>query len=156
MGSDSAFGDRRDRGVAVFVSDFHSDDVTSVIADWPPNIEAIRAVLPVTEGNIFAYDHTIYNPGNGYLGPELMAHEEVHFGQQDDIGVEVWWQRFLDDPEFRLEQEIPAHKAEYDQFCRLNKDRNHRSRFLTILSKRLAAPMYGGIITASQARRRIG
>lgn len=130
--------------------------MTEVVVGWPPNIEAIRAVLPVSEQNIFAYRNTIYNPGDGYLGPELIAHEEVHFRQHELYGLEAWWDKFLEDPKFRLDQEIPAHRAEYRKFCELNKDRNLRSRFLTILSKRLAAPMYGGIITASEARRRIG
>jgi len=30
-----------------------------VVNDWPPNIEDIRAVLPVSERNIFAYGHRI-------------------------------------------------------------------------------------------------
>ena len=129
-------------------------DVT-VVNEWPPNIEAIRAVLPVTERNIFAYDHKIYNPGGGILPLELLAHEKVHFEQQDETGVEAWWDRFLADPEFRLSQEIPAHKAEHAAFCRMHKDRNQMAQHLRALGQRLAAPMYGGIITVNEAMKAI-
>ena len=127
----------------------------TVVDTWPPNIEAIRAVLPVTDRNIFAYDHVIFNPSGGKLPPELHAHELVHFGQQDEIGVEVWWDRFLAEPQFRLEQEIPAHKAEYHAYRLYHKDRNDHARMLRALGKRLSAPMYGGIITTNEAMKAI-
>lgn len=65
-----------------------------VVAGWPPNIEEIRAVLPVSERNIFAYGHTIYNPGGEKLPLELIAHEEVHFQQQAEEGPVAWWKNF--------------------------------------------------------------
>jgi hypothetical protein len=135
-------------------------DVT-VVNEWPPNIEAIRAVLPVTERNIFAYDHRIYNPGGGILPLELLAHEKVHFKQQDEFeadglsGVEGWWELFLESPTFRLKQEIPAHAAEYAAFCRMHKDRNEMAQMLRRLAQRLAAPMYGSIITVNEAMKAI-
>jgi hypothetical protein len=130
----------------------------SIVNDWPPNIRSIRAVLPVSERNIFAYGGIIYNPGGGGLSPELVAHEAVHFEQQRKLnrwyrrnGAEVWWRRFLRDPEFRLEQELEAHRAEYREFCRLHSDRNERQRALRVIAGKLAKPMYGGIITVSEA-----
>ena len=132
-----------------------------VVDDWPPNIEAIRAVLPVTDRNIFAYDHKIYNPAGGKLAKELHAHELVHFGQQDEFeadglsGVAGWWELFLESPTFRLSQELPAHKAEFLAYCKYHKDRNDRARCLRALGQRLAAPMYGGIITANEAMKAI-
>ena len=59
------------------------------------------------------------------------------------------------DVDFRLAQEIPAHKAEYRAFCKYNRDRNAQSRMLRQLGTRLAAPMYGGIITVNEAMKRI-
>ena len=127
-----------------------------VVNDWPPNIDEIRAALPeVSERNIFAYDGKIFNPGGGKLGQELHAHEAVHFKQQAAIGVESWWAAFLNDEVFRLAQEIPAHKAEYRTFCKYNRDRNEQARFLRTLGQRLSSPMYGGIITANEAMKRI-
>lgn len=127
----------------------------TVINDWPPNIEEIRMVLPVTERNIFAYDNVIFNPGGGKLPQELHQHEAVHFKQQAAIGVEAWWLAYLADEKFRLAQEIPAHKAEYRCFCKYNRDRNEQARRLRDMGRRLAAPMYGGIITINEAMKRI-
>jgi len=129
-------------------------EVTEVVQDWPPNIEAIRAVLPVTERNIFAYGGKIYSPSRGDLSRELIAHERVHFQQQGDL-VDLWWEMFLADPEFRLTQEIPAHKAEYTEFCRNCKDRNRQVEYLRSLARRLSAPMYGGMIDFKQAMKAI-
>ena len=128
--------------------------MTEVVKDWPPNIEAIRAVLPVTEKNIFAYGGKIYSPSTVSLSRELIAHERVHF-QQQGAEVDFWWQQFLLDPEFRLAQELPAHRAEYTEFCRNCKDRNKQVVYLRSLAKRLAAPMYGGIIGVKEAIRAI-
>lgn len=128
--------------------------VTTILNQWPPNIEAIRKVLPVTERNIFAWHDTIYNPGGEPLSSPLIAHEEVHFVQQRG-NPKSWWKKFLKSPEFRLNQELEAHRTEYQVFCRLNKDRNVRSIYLRAIGKRLAHPMYGGMITVRSAIKEI-
>ena len=122
--------------------------------EWPPNIEAIRAVLPVSEGNIFAWAPIIYNPGGGELSEALIGHEKVHFAQQGGNPAK-WWRKFLKDPEFRLSQELEAHREEYRVFCWFNRDRNAQARYLLHVAKRLAKPMYGGIITVTEAREQI-
>ncbi len=129
--------------------------IVPIVNDWPPNIEAIRKVLPVSERNIFAYAHKIYSPGSPTLPGWLIAHEEVHFGQQDIAGVRSWWRRFLRCQKYRLAQELPAHRMEYRIFCTMNRDRNVRSMYLREMGRRLAAPMYGGIITAAEAIKEI-
>lgn len=131
-----------------------TDVVTAIVHDWPPNIAKIRAVLPVTECNIFAYGGKIYSPGAATLPPWLIAHEQVHFNQQGWWPAQ-WWRKFLKSPEFRLLQEIPAHQVEYRAFCALCHDRNKQSVYLGAMAKRLAAPMYGSMISVSDARRRI-
>jgi len=89
------------------------------------------------------------------LGLELHAHEAVHFKQQDEIGVEAWWLNYLEDTVFRLAQEIPAHKEEYRVYCYHHKDRNEQANMLRRMGQRLAAPMYGGIITVNEAMKAI-
>lgn len=132
-----------------------------VVKDWPPNITQIRAVLPVTRSNIFAYDHVIYSPSGTDLPPELLAHEAIHFAQQDNYpgGPAAWWDEFLASPKFRLKQEIPAHRAEYRVMLRGAASRQQRrfvkSKGLKMLGKRLSAPMYGGIITLQTAMQEI-
>ncbi len=128
--------------------------MTAIVVGWPPNIKKIRAVLPVSERNIFAWDGVIYNPGGGDLSSELIKHEEVHFVQQGGK-PKKWWKKFLADEEFRLAQELPAHQAEYREFCRKYRDRNLRAQFLNALGRKLAAPMYGSLITAGAAMKAI-
>lgn len=139
-----------------------------IIEDWPPNIEKIRAVLPVTRRNIFAYDGVIYSPGGPELPPWLIAHEEVHFDQQwgmsmsaDENGepmncVDVWWDLFLKNPKFRLMQEMPAHQVEWLVWNQSgNRSRNQRRVTLKHMAGRLASPMYGNIISVKDAKREI-
>ena len=121
-----------------------------IVNDWPPNIEAIRAVLPVSRFNIFAYGGKIYNPGGEKLPPWLVGHEKVHFAQQGR-NPEHWWAKYLSDTKFRLEQEIEAHQEEYRVFCWFNRKRNRRRVHLKHMAKRLAAPMYGRLISAKVA-----
>jgi hypothetical protein len=130
------------------------DELSDIIAGWPPNIAMIRAVLPVSPRNIFAYDGKIYAPEGGPLPPELIAHEQVHFRQQGN-DVAGWWDRFLTDPEFRLDQEMEAHRIEWQVFLASKPSRRERRFRLKQMGKRLSAPMYGRIITANQAMKAI-
>ena len=131
--------------------------MTEIVKGWPPNIDAIRKVLPVTRRNIFAYGGVIYAPGGKDLSPALIAHEKVHFRQQaaHPGGVEGWWAQFLTDVEFRLDQELEAHRVEYQTAISLDSSRHNRRKSLKLIAGRLAKPMYGGIISAAEAKRRI-
>jgi len=128
-------------------------DIT-VVNKFPPNIDDIRAVLTLGGKEIFAWNGIIYNPGGGYLTEWLVAHEQVHFLQQAG-DPESWWAKYLDDIDFRLEQEIEAHRVEYRTFCKHNRDRNKRARFLFEISHRLASPMYGSALPHAKALKEI-
>ena len=128
-----------------------------IIQQWPPNIEEIRLFLPVTINNIFAYDRKIYSPGTHKLPPWLVEHEKVHFYQHELYGgCDRWWREFLDNPQFRLAEEIPAHQMEWRTWlAHQPRPRNHRRVTLKQMAKRLSAPMYGNIITFSEAKKAI-
>ena len=119
--------------------------------NWPPNIRAIRAVLPVTRDNIFAYGGKIYAPGGSRLDSALIEHEKVHFGQQGQ-DPDAWWEKFLKSKKFRLEQEIPAHQAEWREFLRSGPGRKQHRVRLKQMAKRLSAPMYGRLISCAKAK----
>lgn len=132
--------------------------MTAIIAAHPPNIDAIDAVFHVkaTSGVIYAYAPDIYFPPGKQLPPWLMAHEEVHIRQQNDMGgPEPWWEKYLIDPQFRLDQELEAHRVEYSEYCKQYKSIWQRYTALDEMSKRLASAMYGGVITREEARMRI-
>lgn len=125
-----------------------------VVADYPPNIDAIREVFPLPKGVIFTYGHTIYNPAGVHLDRPLIAHESVHMRQQGDDPA-AWWERYLIDPEWRLQQELEAHRVEWHVFRIRCFSREKRNRFLFGLATRLASPMYGKLITIKDATREI-
>lgn len=79
---------------------------------YPPNIQEIEMVLPVSEKNVFSYYPDIYVPSGKELEPDLMLHENIHLEQQKAIGTEKWWRQFLTDKSFRLEQELAAFAAQ--------------------------------------------
>ena len=81
--------------------------------EYPPNYEDIKRVLKV-EGikMIYTYGDTIYNPDKCIVTPDLYVHEGVHERQQGDNPAQ-WWEKYLSDASFRLEQEIQAYGEQY-------------------------------------------
>ena len=130
-------------------------DGVEICFKYPPNIGKIRqAGIPLQGREIFAWDGTIYNPSGGPVSSALISHEKVHFKQQDG-DPEAWWEKYLADVDFRLEQEIESHRAEYKEFCKGVRQRETRVRYLSEIALRLAGPLYGGKITHREAMKRI-
>lgn len=131
-----------------------TDEKMDIVETAPPNITAIEKVFPGVgkpeRGVIFAYEKIIYNPGKIKIPIELMAHEFIHGMQQNDAGVEFWWDRYLTDPEFRLVEEIEAHRVEFQQFVKAH-NRHMRRKYLVLCSARLAGPLYGKMISRTRA-----
>jgi hypothetical protein len=127
------------------------------VFDYPPMIDEIDAVFHVKgQPVLFAWEDRLYNPMRTPVGTELEKHEEEHFKQHKAFpgGVEAWWRKYLVDIEFRLAQEIPAHRAEYLAMLDKYGDvRNNRRRFLSRVALRLAAPLYGKMITVAEAKK---
>lgn len=126
-----------------------------ILIEYPPNIGEIRQTgMELSGKEIFAWGDKIYNPGNGYITKALIMHEKVHFKQQDG-DPSAWWARYLEDVEFRLDQELDAHRTEYKEFCRWERNREKRARYLSEISFRLAGPLYGRGISYQDAMKRI-
>lgn len=130
-----------------------------VVHERPPNYADIAAVfdLSKTKGIIFAYGDVIYAP-DCIVPPQLMVHERVHCERQG-ADVAGWWRRYLDDAEFRLAEEVPAHRAEYRFWCaRPGSEkpvagfRSGREYYLMQIAKRLSSPLYGGLVSIGKAR----
>lgn len=122
----------------------------------PPNFDKIAAVFPQAKGKnvVFTYGSCIYVPSGGELRAWTKAHEGVHYSRQtDDVKkIEAWWDRYLVDPEFRLAEELPAHRAEWKSIRQAVRDRNARAQMLKELAQRLASPFYGNLLTLAKAR----
>lgn len=113
-----------------------------VIKAYPPNYPAIRRAFPHIRGQsiIFAYGDRIFYPAGGKLEPWLLAHEGVH-GRRQGNDPAGWWDRYLSDPAFRLDEEILAHREEY----RSGGD-------LDFMARRLSSPLYGSGLSMERAR----
>lgn len=129
-----------------------------IVRGVPPNVDAIAKVFPQARklGTIFAWGDTVYvNDTTADLSPQLRAHEAVHCQRQLEIGIEVWWDRYLTDREFMFQEELIAHRAEYGAIKGLEKDRNRLSAHLNTIAGRLASPLYGNVVTLSEAKQLI-
>lgn len=108
---------------------------------------------------LYAWGHTIFNPMGVDVGPELVAHEHVHAMRQG-TDVAGWWRCYIGDRAFRLEEEIPAHVAEFKQICVMQASkwtsrRTMRRVLAGAIARKLSSPLYGELISFDQARKTI-
>jgi hypothetical protein len=102
------------------------------------------------DGVIFTYGDTIYCKYD--LSENKIVHESTHIKQQDDDPDE-WWNKYFNDPEFRLQQELEAYKNESVWINKNIKDRNYKTLLITENARALSSKMYGNIISFSEAYR---
>lgn len=122
-----------------------------IVIDYPPNFDAIDAAFHVRgKPVLFAWGSRIYNPRGVIIPPELIAHEAVH-GRRQGHDVEGWWRRYLEDANFRLREEVEAHRAEY-QWLLDHAPRRERRAALKQVAARLSGPLYGQMVTPKRAR----
>jgi hypothetical protein len=127
-----------------------------IVKDYPPLIDEIDAAFNVRGKAIFyAWAGAgIYNPLGVLIPPQIHAHEWVHIRRQGDDPV-TWWRRYIAEPEFRLREEIPAHRAEWRAYKDRHANERKRKHMLDSIVRRLASPLYGSLIDESEARRLI-
>ena len=126
-----------------------------ILVERPPLFDLIKATFPlaVRPGTLFSWGDIIYNPGNIAIPASLIAHETIH-GWRQGADIEGWWRRYLDDPQFRLAEEIPAHIEEYRVICESG-GRHERRTGLVSLARRLSGPLYGHLISLDAAKKAI-
>jgi hypothetical protein len=123
-------------------------------SEKPPIFDRLHKTFGVEWGGslVIAYDGTIYH--SQPLDPSVIAHENVHLVRQKDNVVQ-WWEHYIRDKDFRFTEELLAYHAQYDFLKQVVIDRNELARHLFRLSKDLAGPMYGSIVSQAEARRLI-
>ena len=120
-----------------------------ILHTFPPNFREINAAFNVRgKPVIYCYGDTIHNPARIKVPPQLIVHEGVHSMRQGS-GPEHWWQRYITDPQFRLDEEIEAHRAECH--CLIERGMPQQQAIDTVAS-RLASPIYGRIIDYQRAK----
>jgi len=130
-----------------------------IINAYPPNYNKIQRGLGLAKDApmVFSYGKDIYDPSGGGLDDALIEHEYTHQIQQlDEIkDIEKWWDMYIEDPEFRLSQELEAYRYQYEYFCFVQKDREVRNRYLLTLAAAISGPNYGNIISLNEAVKKI-
>lgn len=128
-----------------------------IVYGYPPIYEEAAKVFDIRgKPVIFAWGDTIYNPGRAHIPAHLEEHEATHGRQQMRLGgPEIWWQRYLHESEFRLEQEIEAYQVQYRYFCRTVSNRGERAAFLRKIAGDMASEIYRCNISLPEAARRI-
>lgn len=124
-----------------------------IVIGPPPNYDDIvRAFGPVSRTAYFAWGETIYTrQARQDIDLGVVRHESVHSQQQKRVGgPEIWWRRYLADPVFRREQEIPAYRAQL-AFYALKVPRKVLRMATLAISKEMSGPMYGKMMTRQEA-----
>lgn len=129
---------------------------------WDRCIAKFGAAAIVGRPVIFSWGSRIYNPTGTSICRELAAHEAEHgrrqlafahaAGLNDEDGVAMWWERYLEDRLFRLDEEIYAHHVEYVAY---RKRHGARPADLRMIAHRLSGPLYGNLLTFAQAKHAI-
>lgn len=127
--------------------------IQQIVNDYPPLYDEIKAAFDLYPDDfiLFSWGTRIYNPTDTDIPTELVAHEAVH-GERQGSGQQIidWWKHYIEDRGFRLSEEIPAHRAEYQHILK-HGNRRERRKALKVTSDRLADPLYGRLITPADA-----
>ncbi len=123
-----------------------------ILKENPPNLEAIRdAGLRPNSNTIFTYGDVLYNPGGWDIPGHLMKHEETHSERQKEMGVEAWWDKYLKEAKFRLDEEVLAYREQWKYFCERKKNRRKQVEFLVWIAHDLSGELYGNILSFDEA-----
>jgi len=116
----------------------------TVVASVPPMYDEVIDRFPAVIGAavVFSYGDKVYNPQAIRVPYEILAHEAVHADRQEIYGVEKWWDSYLTDDVFRLEEEFDAHLLEHEMLQEWCRNRAERRQYEAIMSKKLASPIY--------------
>lgn len=129
---------------------------TKIVDGYPPNFEKIKRAFPmaIRLGIVFAYHDAMYAPGIKEIPYPIKCHENIHLLRQGTTieSAEAWWDEYINDPVFRLEEEILAHKAEYKALTELYPSKQQKMMCLREVAEKLAAPLYGRIINVKSAQ----
>lgn len=81
--------------------------------DKPPVYERCRTQFGVKweDGIVLTYGDTIHSQRLNLSG-DIIAHEKTHVEQQANVGRDLWWEKYFEDADFRLSQEVEAYKAQ--------------------------------------------
>lgn len=126
-----------------------------IVETFPPNYDLIQIVFPNCEKHeaIFCYGDTIHNPFKVEVRSDLEHHESIHQKQQGD-NPDLWWSKYLQDEQFRLEQEKEAYGEQLLFSKKLDGvNRNMYDWLKEKIAESLSSELYGNLISYQEAER---
>lgn len=105
-------------------------------------------------GVIVTYGDTVYTI-NGNMSPDIVVHEQVHIDQQTIIGAEEWWNKYLNDPQFRLQQELEAYSRQINYIVRHIPNRKKQMAIIEHIWKSISSVSYGNMISYKEAKEKL-
>lgn len=112
-----------------------------------PFLDNFKKIFPITERTVFAWKGVIYT--NYDLPPDILIHEQKHLERQ--TFPYEWIENYFKYPEFRLQEELIAYKAQIDYWTNREAQNHCRIEAATNLS----SPLYGGLISYEDAFKRL-
>jgi predicted negative regulator of RcsB-dependent stress response len=97
---------------------------------------------------VLTYGNTIYSQQPLSYG--LVAHEISHVFQQLKMGEKNWWNKYLKDDEFRMQQELEAYQNQYQ--CYEEHKPGTGKIHLPKIAGDLSGTMYGNIVSLEEAK----
>src|SRR3990167_1931247 len=112
------------------------------INEFPPFFQdIIKAGMKPEPTTIYPFSNVIYNPSGLDIPQDVMIHEAVHIRQQGENPAD-WWQKYITDKDFRLNQELEANQEQYKFVCKVFKDRNKQARTLLAIARNMSGEVY--------------
>jgi len=127
-----------------------------VYAKPPVYDRIVKALGEPPAGAIYTYGDTIFVPSGKTPPGDLQEHERIHSDQQVLWSVNGWWDKYLKDPAWRVEQELEAYKAQFEFVKSRTRDKAKRGWALENMARSMASPMYGSVIKYIDAWKEIG
>lgn len=130
-----------------------------ILEEKPPNYQELLQVFPVDKYRVFfPWGDTLYNPKGGEIPADILFHEIVHQRQQGD-SPEKWWNQYIYNKDFRLEQEIEAYASQLNWLKNL-KDKKGKhlipskaiTEALDEMASNLSSPLYNVNVSFNEAK----
>lgn len=123
-----------------------------IYGETPPNYKAIAKTFDIKDkpGVVFTYGDKLFIPSGNEPDKPLLRHEECHARQQNAMGIEEWWNKYLVDPGFRFTEELQAYREQYRAMASLPLEQ--RIGYLNHIAGDLAGEMYGNLVTVDEAK----
>lgn len=111
-----------------------------------PLMARYKEVFPdINTHTVIAWKGNIYS--NSALPDHLIVHEELHLKQQEEMGVDLWVEKYLTDMNFRFKMELDAYRAQVQSV----KDRERKNKVRVASAELLSSSLYGNLISKQEA-----